>query len=92
MRLTLKAKVILLALVPVILFALVLSGTAARVLQSLAAEEVAETRERLLQDIDALMRETAASTGRAALSPCVRQALRSVPRERFVPPHLAREA
>ena len=50
MRLTLKAKVILLALVPVILFALVLSGTAARVLQNLAADEVAETRERLLQD------------------------------------------
>ena len=49
MRLTLKAKVILLALLPVILFALVLSGTAARVLQSLAADEVAETRERLLQ-------------------------------------------
>lgn len=50
MRLTLKAKVILLALVPVILFALVLSGTAVRVLQSLAADEVAETRERLLQE------------------------------------------
>ena len=50
MRLTLKAKVILLALVPVILFALVLSGTAARVLQSLAADEVAETRERLMQE------------------------------------------
>jgi methyl-accepting chemotaxis protein len=40
MRLTLKSKVILLALVPVILFALVLSGTAARVLQNLAADEV----------------------------------------------------
>lgn len=50
MRLTLKTKVILLALVPVILFALVLSGTAARVLQNLAAEEVAETRERLLEE------------------------------------------
>ena len=50
MRLTLKIKVILLALVPVMLFALVLSGTAARVLQSLAADEVAETRERLLQE------------------------------------------
>ncbi len=50
MRLTLKAKVILLALVPVILFALVLSGTAAKVLQNLAADEVAETRERLLQE------------------------------------------
>ena len=50
MRLTLKTKVILLALVPVMLFALVLSGTAAKVLQSLAADEVAETRERLLQE------------------------------------------
>ena len=50
MRLTLKTKVILLALVPVILFALVLSGTAANVLQGLAAEEVADTRERLLQE------------------------------------------
>ncbi|WP_343350285.1 methyl-accepting chemotaxis protein [Pseudomonas sediminis] len=50
MRLTLKAKVILLALVPVIIFALVLSGTTARVLQNLAADEVAETRERLLQE------------------------------------------
>ncbi|WP_341781413.1 methyl-accepting chemotaxis protein [Ectopseudomonas mendocina] len=50
MRLTLKSKVILLALVPVILFALVLSGTAARVLQNLAVDEVAETRERLLQE------------------------------------------
>lgn len=49
MRLTLKTQVILLALVPVILFALVLSGTAANVLQGLAAEEVADTRERLLQ-------------------------------------------
>ncbi|VXC43082.1 conserved hypothetical protein [Pseudomonas sp. 8Z] len=49
MRLTLKTKVILLALLPVILFALVLSGTAAKVLQSLAEGEVAETRERLLE-------------------------------------------
>lgn len=49
MRLTLKTKVILLALVPVILFALVLSGTAANVLQGLVAQEVADTRERLLQ-------------------------------------------
>ena len=48
MRLTLKSKVVLLALVPVILFALVLSGAAAKVLQNLAAAEVEETRERLL--------------------------------------------
>ncbi|WP_339524054.1 methyl-accepting chemotaxis protein [Pseudomonas sp. EA_35y_Pfl2_R111] len=50
MRLTLKAKVVLLALVPVVLFALVLSGAAAKVLQNLAAQEVNETRERLLQE------------------------------------------
>ena len=50
MRLTLKTKVMLLALVPVILFALVISGTAAKVLQSLAAEEIAETRERLIAE------------------------------------------
>jgi methyl-accepting chemotaxis protein len=50
MRLTLKSKVVLLALIPVVLFALVLSGAAAKVLQNLAAEEVEETRERLLQE------------------------------------------
>lgn len=50
MRLTLKSKVVLLALIPVVLFALVLSGAAAKVLQSLAAQEVEETRERLLQE------------------------------------------
>ncbi|MDO9624507.1 MAG: methyl-accepting chemotaxis protein [Pseudomonas sp.] len=50
MRLTLKTKVVLLALVPVILFAVVLSGAAAKVLQSLAAKEITETRERLIQE------------------------------------------
>lgn len=50
MRLTLKSKVVLLALIPVVLFALVLSGAAAKVLQNLAAQEVEETRERLLQE------------------------------------------
>lgn len=49
-------------------------------------------RRRLLADIDALMRETAGSTGRDALSPCVRRALQTVPRERFVPPDLAQRA
>lgn len=56
------------------------------------ADPFAESRESLLQDIDALMRETAASTGLAALSPCVRRALRTVPRERFVPAELAARA
>ena len=50
MRLTLKSKVVLLALIPVVLFALVLSGAAARVLQNLATQEVEETRARLLQE------------------------------------------
>ncbi|NQD93925.1 HAMP domain-containing protein, partial [Pseudomonas sp. CrR25] len=50
MRLTLKSKVVLLALVPVMLFAVVLSGAAAKVLHSLAAQEVEETRERLLAE------------------------------------------
>jgi hypothetical protein len=46
MRLTLKSKVVLLALITVVLFALALSGAAAKVLQNLAAQEVEETRER----------------------------------------------
>ena len=50
MRLTLKSKVVLLALIPVLLFALVLSGAAAKVLYGLAEEEVTETRERLLDE------------------------------------------
>nr|WP_313084883.1 methyl-accepting chemotaxis protein [Pseudomonas sp.] len=50
MRLTLKLKVLLLALVPVILFALVLSGAAARILHSLADEELENTRARMLDD------------------------------------------
>jgi len=49
MRLTLKAKVVMLALIPVVLFALVLSGAASKVLQQLAEQEIKETRERLLQ-------------------------------------------
>ncbi|MDG9923111.1 MULTISPECIES: methyl-accepting chemotaxis protein [unclassified Pseudomonas] len=50
MRLTLKTKVLLLALVPVILFALVLSGAAAKILTDLAEHEVAQTRERLVEE------------------------------------------
>jgi methyl-accepting chemotaxis protein len=50
MRLTLKAKVVMLALIPVALFALVISGAAVRVLQNMAQSEVEGTRERLLQE------------------------------------------
>jgi methyl-accepting chemotaxis protein len=41
---------LLLALLPVILFAIVLSGAAAKILLDLAEDEVKETRERLLQE------------------------------------------
>ncbi len=50
MRLTLKTKVLLLALVPVILFALVLSGAVTQVIHSLAEDEVKNTRERLVEE------------------------------------------
>ena len=50
MRLTLKSKMLLLALLPVILFAIVLSGAAAKILLNLAEDEVKETRERLVQE------------------------------------------
>lgn len=59
---------------------------------SAAQTDIRRARERLLAEIDADMRATAASTGRAALSPAVRHALETVPRERFVPPGLAAQA
>ncbi len=48
--------------------------------------------ERLLREIDAEMRLTGASTGEDRLDPRVAEALRRVPRERFVPPELAHRA
>jgi protein-L-isoaspartate(D-aspartate) O-methyltransferase len=54
--------------------------------------DVAPARARLLAEIDADMRATAGSTGRSTLSPAVRRALATVPRERFVPPELAARA
>ena len=50
MHMTLKSKVLMLALVPIALFALVLSGAIAKVLHSQAENELRETRERLLQE------------------------------------------
>ena len=50
MRMTLKLKVLLLALIPVAMFALVLSGAVAKSLNGMAEEEIAETRERMIQD------------------------------------------
>ena len=50
MQLTLKTKLLLLAVLPVLLFALVISGAADRILRSLADNEIAETRQRLLDE------------------------------------------
>jgi protein-L-isoaspartate(D-aspartate) O-methyltransferase len=49
---------------------------------------LASARDRMVDEVAAMMRETARSTGRANLSPSVVEALRSVPRHRFVPPAL----
>ncbi|MGM3388012.1 cache domain-containing protein [Stutzerimonas stutzeri] len=57
MRITLKLKVLLLALVPVTLFALVLSGAAAKILHSLAEEEIETTRERMIDDARARLED-----------------------------------
>ena len=48
MRLSLKAKVLSLAVLPVLLFALVISLTTLFILQEQAHKEVEQTRERLL--------------------------------------------
>ena len=50
MRLTLKSKVLLLAMVPVLLFALVLSGGAVLILKNRLMPKSKDTRERLLGD------------------------------------------
>jgi len=74
-------------------------ATAAAALASLSlpapgtdAADVERARARLLAEIDADMRATAGSTGRSVLSPAVRRAMATVPRERFVPPELAARA
>ncbi len=50
MRLSLKAKVLSLAVVPVLIFALVISATTVFMLQTQAEREVSDTRERLLAE------------------------------------------
>ncbi|GGJ84183.1 methyl-accepting chemotaxis protein [Pseudomonas matsuisoli] len=50
MRLTLKSKVILLALVPMVLFAVVLASVSAGMLRSLMEEELAQNRQRLMEE------------------------------------------
>ena len=48
------------------------------------APSFAHERERMLEDVDTLMRLTSEETGRRQLSPCVRHAMQGVPRHRFV--------
>lgn len=50
MRLTLKSKVVLLALIPIALFALVISGAVVKTLQNQAEDQITQTRERLMQE------------------------------------------
>ncbi|NNJ16149.1 HAMP domain-containing protein [Pseudomonas putida CSV86] len=50
MQLTLKTKLLLLAVLPVLVFALVISGAADRILRNLAESEISQTRERLLNE------------------------------------------
>ena len=56
------------------------------------ADDFEAKRARLVDEVVAQMRQTRGDTGRDALSPCVEQAMRTVPRHRFVPPELARDA
>ena len=55
MRLSLKAKVLSLAVLPVLLFALVISLTTLFILKQQAHTEVEQTRERLLADAKATL-------------------------------------
>jgi methyl-accepting chemotaxis protein len=79
MRLSLKAKVLSLAVVPVLLFALVISLTTVWILQGQARNEVDETRQRLLNDAKATLQgyvEVAMTT----IQPLYDAAARVIPR------------
>ena len=56
------------------------------------AEDFDAARRRLLAEIERDLRDTAGSTGVGQLSPTVRRALETVPRERFVPTTFAARA
>ena len=60
--------------------------------RALARDTYGAARAQLLREIESDMRETARETGRAVLSDAVRRAIATVPRERFVPAHLAAHA
>jgi len=60
--------------------------------RAIAQDRYAVARENLLREIESDMRATASDTGHPALASTVRRALETVPRERFVPTHLAASA
>ena len=72
-----------------LLFGASFSGAGIFIGRTLAQDRYAIARENLLREIDNDMQATARDTGRSALSAAVRRAMATVPRERFVPSHLA---
>jgi protein-L-isoaspartate(D-aspartate) O-methyltransferase len=60
--------------------------------RSALAADFDEALKRLLAEIERDLHDTAASTGISSLSPAVRHALETVPRERFIPPTFAARA
>jgi protein-L-isoaspartate(D-aspartate) O-methyltransferase len=70
------------------------AGAIAAARPARAADDAAyaDARRRMVQQIDARMRATAAASGRDTLSPAVRRALLWVERHRFVPPEFAAQA
>ena len=56
MRISLKAKVLSLAILPVLIFAVIISVTTVVMLHAQASREVSETRERLLNEAKATLR------------------------------------
>jgi protein-L-isoaspartate(D-aspartate) O-methyltransferase len=63
-------------------------GVAAVCVAAFAQDRQAQ-RDQLVRTIEYDVRDTARYTGVSSLSPCVRRAMASTPRERFVQPHLA---
>ncbi len=57
MRISLKAKVLSLAILPVLIFAVIISVTTVIMLREQARREVSETRERLLQEAKATLKD-----------------------------------
>jgi protein-L-isoaspartate(D-aspartate) O-methyltransferase len=55
-------------------------------------DERRDEREAMVREIVAMTHETASTTGRRELAPRTVEAMRAVPRHRFVPPSLQREA